>query len=133
MINQGHEEIGEQRVRFDNQLGRVKERLHQNTLVVVGEQVGLVDIGVAHDIKRRRVGLAHDGRRSLLANLAHPYTEALLSTLIFFSFDFFGANKRGREWMGREEERAMSGYWKYLSEELGIGTTKRLKYLSDVN
>ena len=35
--------------------------------------------------------------------------------------------------MGREEERAMSGYWKYLSEELGIGTTKRLKYLSDVN
>ena len=35
--------------------------------------------------------------------------------------------------MGREEEKAVSGYWKYLSEESSMGPTKRLKYLSDVN
>ena len=77
--------------------------------MVVGERVGLVDIGVAHDIKRRRVGLAHDGRRSLLANLAHPYTEALLSTLIFFSFDFLE--------LIREEENG----WAERKRELCLG------------
>ena len=51
----------------------------------------------------------------------------------FLGFDFFGANKRGREWMGEEEERAVSGYWKYLCEESNMGPTKRLEYLSDVN
>ena len=97
------------------------------------KRVGRVDIGVAHDAKRCRVNLARVGRWSLLADLAHPHTGALLFALIFLSFDFFGANKRGREWMDGEEERAMFGYWKYLSEELGMGPTKRLKYLSNVN
>ena len=35
--------------------------------------------------------------------------------------------------MGGEEERAVSRYWKNLSEESGVGPTRRLKYLSDVN
>ena len=69
--------------------------------------------------------------------LAHrPHTSTHQSFALcfnFFSFDFLGANKRGREWMGREEEKAVSGYWKYLSEESSMGPTKRLKYLSDVN
>ena len=51
----------------------------------------------------------------------------------FLSFDFFWELIRGREWMGGEEERAVSRYWKYLSEESGVGPTRRLKYLSDVN
>ena len=73
VIGRDHEQIGERSARFDDRLGRVEERLHRNALVAAGERVGRVDIGVARDAQSRRVCLARDGRRSLLADFAHPH------------------------------------------------------------
>lgn len=73
VIGRDHEEIGERSGRFDDRVGRVEERLHRDALVAARERVGRVDVGVARDAEGRSVGLARDGRRSLLADLAHPH------------------------------------------------------------
>ena len=136
VINWDHKEISERSARFDDRLGEIKERLHWNTLVAAVKRVGQVDIGVACDAEWRRVPPRQPCTRRTLELACKPRTSTHWSFALcfnFLSFDFFGANKRGREWMGGEEERATSRYWKYLSEESSMGPTKRLKYLSDVN
>ncbi|KAF3945888.1 hypothetical protein CMV_027784, partial [Castanea mollissima] len=110
-----HEEIGERSARFDDRLGGVKERLHRIALVAAGERVGRVDIGVACDAKRRRVGLARDGRWSLLADLAHPHAGALLSALIFLELIIEEEN----EWAERKRELCLG--IGNMSEESGMG------------
>ena len=74
--------------------------------MAVGERVGQVDIRFAHDAKRRRVDLAHDGHRSLLAEACFSCFALCFN---FLSFDFFGANKRGREWWERHSVEGVKG------------------------
>ena len=65
-----------------------------------------MDIEVARDAERRRVGFTCDGRQSLLAGACFLCFALCFN---FLSFDFFGANKRGREWWERHSVEGVKG------------------------